>query len=950
MQGTQAVKRKGSRRPTVTRSNRRDFLRAAGLGGLSLAGFSNGVPKLVSAAVAQTRDNKSVTTICTECSLGCSIVAETEASVWTDQRPGEDSPINIGGYCPRGAAVRQKVLSDRRLKYPMRLVSGRWERMSWPSAVKAIADKMRSIRGKHGPDSVYWAGSSHFSNEQAYLFRKLAAFWGTNNVDSQVRLCQSPTTAGVANMLGYGAMTNPVPDLQNARCVMLVGSNAAETHPIAMRHILEARRRTNAPLIVCDPRRTKTARDATEHVRLRPGTDIAFLWGVLRHVLASKRSDQEFVSQRTWGLEFVEKEVSKWTDDRVEQVSGVPAATTRAVAELLISHRPGAVLWGTGPMLHSNGTQVAIALTTLQLALGNIGKPGGGCGQLAGHDNARGASEMCVLSHSLPGYYGLKKGAWLHWLRVWDVPYQKMVERFGSERSMQTKGLPCSRISDGVLEAGSMIDQGSPLKAVVFWGHSVHGATRLHHSKKALEQLDLIVAVDPFAPFSAVLGDRTDNVFLLPAATQMETSGSVTSVSRTVQWREKVIEPLFDSKPDHEIMYLLARELGFAGDMFRNIAVRDDQPVIEDVFREARGGKLVTGEAGHSPERLKRHMANQASFDRVTLRASAGPGKGEYYGLPWPCWGTPDNGHPGSPILYDTSRSVSEGGIGFRARFGVVAPESWGKKLLLAEGSYPAKSVIRDGYPEMNMAAFRKLGWDKHLTASEKAEIAKINGDRTNWKTDLSGGLQRVSVEQGIAPFGNGKARMVVWTFPDPVPLHREPIFTTRRDLLPEFATYSDRQTYRLPTWYAALQESDLSSQFPLILTTGRAGDDSLGAGSLEFNPMLIEQRSQPHLQVHPDDAKELGLANGDPVWIETPDSGRAKLPVLLSSETARGLVFLPFHFAGRFQGRDLSAKYPEGAAPHFTHESGNAASTFGFDAITSSPACKATICRLRKV
>ena len=162
-----------------------------------------------------------------------------------------------------------------------------------------------------------------------------------------------------------------------------------------------------------------------------------------------------------------------------------------------------------------------------------------------------------------------------------------------------------------------------------------------------MDQLDLLVVIDPYPTVSAVLHDRKDNTYLLPAATQFETYGSVTASNRSLQWREKVIEPVFESKPDHTILYLLAQKLGFAEPMFKHIQVNGEEPLIEDITREFNRGSWTIGYTGQSPERLRLHMANQHTFDKTTLRANGGPCDGEYYGMPWPCWGTPEMKHPG---------------------------------------------------------------------------------------------------------------------------------------------------------------------------------------------------------------------------------------------------------------------------------------------------------------
>src|SRR3954447_21581978 len=151
--------------------------------------------------------------ICTHCSVGCTVTAEVQNGVWTGQEPSWASPINRGTHCAKGAAIRETVSGERRLKYPLRLVSGQWQRISWDQAINEIGDKLMDIRGKHGADAVFWLGSAKFSNEGAYLMRKFGAFWGTNSIDHQARICHSTTVAGVANTWGYGAQTNSYNDI-----------------------------------------------------------------------------------------------------------------------------------------------------------------------------------------------------------------------------------------------------------------------------------------------------------------------------------------------------------------------------------------------------------------------------------------------------------------------------------------------------------------------------------------------------------------------------------------------------------------------------------------------------------------------------------------------------------------------------------------------------------------
>ena len=926
--------------------DRRTFLKRSGLaaGGIAVAAASGGaMVKPVEAQTAMASSIDLVRTVCNHCAVGCTVEAEVDKGVWIGQEPGFDSPINVGAHCAKGASVRELAHGERRLKYPMKLVGGKWQKIDWETAIDEIGDKMLEIRKSSGPDSVYWLGSAKFSNEQAYLFRKFYAYWGSNNGDHQARICHSTTVAGVANTWGYGAMTNSLNDIHNSKAILLIGGNPAEAHPVSMLHILRAKERNNASWIVCDPRFTRTAAHADEYVRLRSGTDVAMIWGLLWHIFRNNWEDKEFIRQRVYGMDEIRVEVAKWTPEETERVTGIPGSQLKRVARTLANSRPATIIWCMGGTQHTNGNNNTRAYCILQLALGNIGRAGGGANIFRGHDNVQGATDMCILSHTLPGYYGLKTGSWKHWARVWETDYEWIKARFASQKLMESKGIPVSRWIDGVLENKDNIDQPDNLRAMVFWGHAPNSQTRGVEMKKAMEKLDLLVVIDPYPTVTAVMHDRTDGVYLLPAATQFETYGSVTATNRSLQWREKVIEPVWDSKPDHEIIYLFAKKFGIDKEMFKNIKVNDNEPLVEDITREFNRGMWTIGYTGQSPERLRTHMKYQHTFDRTTLQATGGPVDGEFYGLPWPCWGTPAMKHPGTPLLYDTSRPVAEGGLTFRARYGV---ERNGVNLL-AEGSYSVGSEIKDGYPEFTMAMLKKLGWDGDLTAAEKGVITKIAGDKTNWKTDLSGGIQRVAIKHGCAPFGNAKARAVVWNFPDPVPLHREPLYSPRRDLVADYPTYEDRQAYRLPTLYASIQKKDFTKDFPMVLTSGRLVEYQGGGAETRSNAWLAELQQEMFVEINPYNANNNDIRDGQDVWVYTPEGARILVKAMVTNRVGRDAAFLPFHFGGVFQGKDLRHKYPPGADPYVIGEAANTAMTYGYDVVTQMQETKASLCRI---
>ncbi len=926
-------------------------------------------------------------------------------------------------------------------KYPLKKVGGEWQRIGWDQAIGEISEKLLDIRETFGPDSVYWLGSAKFSNEQAYLFRKFAAYWGTNNVDHQARICHSTTVAGVANTFGYGAMTNTFNDIRNSKSILIIGGNPAEAHPVSMLHVL-AGHENGAKMIVVDPRFTRTAAHADEYVRIRPGSDVGFMMGLVREILANGWEDKEFLRQRVFGLEEVRAEAENWTPEEVERVSGIPADQTRKVARMIAENRPGTLIWCMGLTQSTIGSSKTRAASILQLVLGNIGVSGGGTNIFRGHDNVQGATDLGVSCDTLPAYYGLTEGAWKHWCRVWGTDYQWMQGRFRSKELMEAEGMPLSRYMDAILEDRETLGQPNPVHAMIFWGHAANSITRGPDQIKALDKVDLLCVIDPHPTQVAIMTEKQDNVYLLPASTTAEIHGSVTNSSRNVQWRDKVFDPLFEAKSDYEITWRLAHALGFAEEMFQHIDVEGAEPVAESILREINRGAWSIGMSGHSPERLKAHMAEQENFDSISLLGKGGSVDGDYYCLPWPCWGTPDMGHPGTPLLYDTSKTVAEGGLPFRARWGV---EHEGANLL-AEDSFPKGSEIEDGYPEVTIGMLQALGWTGELTAREKLVIVALaagkfridmlemdggeaekafaqleaeaktqaqqksdadsipgsqsesfqggtgNSDpkddkaplgerfpdypddaltaikayladnpneeaekdlslahkiaRMNWKTDLSGGIQRVAIAHGLAPYGNGKARAVVWNFPDKVPLHREPLYTNRRDLLPEYATYEDRRKWRLPLLYESVQTKDWSQEFPLILTSGRLVEYEGGGDETRSNRWLAEFQQEMFAEVNPADAGSAGVENGGWIWVETPQA-KMRVKALVTRRVGPGTVFMPFHFAGWWQGENLTDRYPEGAAPFVSGEAVNTGWTYGYDVVTQMQETKATLCRI---
>ena len=550
-----------------------------------------------------------------------------------------------------------------------------------------------------------------------------------------------------------------------------------------------------------------------------------------------------------------------------------------------------------------------------------------------------------------------------HQARFDEVPAKSGRPARSRKENMELPGIPSTRWFDATSYDPNDIDQRDALKAMVIFGHGGNTVPRMPDMIKALEKLELLVVADPHPTTFAAISGRKNGTYLLPICTQFETDGTRTASNRSIQWGEKIVNPIFESKDDYEVIYRLATKLGFADKMFKNIQVVNSRPVAEDILREINRGGWSTGYSGQSPERLKAHVKHRDKFDLVTLRAPADTPDvgGDYYGLPWPCWGTPEIRHPGTHTLYNTNLHVKDGGGTFRARFGVVYEDKKADGTsttynMLAEGSYSKGSELTDGYPEFTYGILKKLGWDKDLTEAELATITKIGGanpDSVGWAIDLSGGIIRVCLDHGVMAYGNAKARATAWNLPDPVPVHREPIYTPRTDLVAKYPTRPDARQFRMANLGFSVQKAavdkGVAKDFPIILTSGRLVEYEGGGEETRSNRWLAELQQDMFVEVNTADAAARGIADGGWVWVTGPEnSSKARMKALVTDRVGKGVAFMPFHFAGWYQGVDQRGKYPKGTDPIVLGESVNTVTTYGYDPVTGMHEGKVTLCQIR--
>jgi formate dehydrogenase major subunit len=732
-------------------------------------------------------------------------------------------------------------------------------------------------------------------------------------------------------------MTNHLGDMQNSKAIIIFGANPAANHPIAMQHILKAKEQNNAKIIVVDPRYSKTAAKSDVYCRIRTGTDIAFMYGMIRLIRQNGWYDKSFIDDRVYGMDEIFKECEEYTPEVVEDITGCPKEVLIQATTAYASADPGCLIWNQGWTQHTVGSSNTRLGSILQLVLGNMGKPGGGTNILRGHDNVQGSTDMGCLADTLPGYYGLAEGSWKYFANQWKVDYEWLKGRFKSQEMMQSKGNSLSLWLHNVLDESSAKNNGgTQLKALVCIGNGISTITLTHKVKEALDKLDLVVFIDPYVNDAAVITTRSDNLFLLPAASQMETEGNVVNTSRIAQWRNKVVDPLYEAREDHEILFDFAKRLGFYDQYVAALGKNFKWPdaATDEIARTLK----TIGMQGKTAKRLREHTDNWHLFSTTSLLGRGAHAK-EYYGLPWPCW---SEDHCGSPVLYNINIPVNQGGMGFRNRFGL---EHNGKDLLAARGSAPVGSRIDGGYAEITADNIESLAGIK-LSDAEKAAVKG-----KNWKTDDSGILNKYALKAGLAPYGNARARTIVWQFIDPIPKHREPLHSFRHDLISKYPAVKDNPNhFRNNVRYISEQTAqNWVKDYPINIVSGRLVEH-MGTGTeTRASKYLAELAPEMYGEIHPNLGAKLGIKDGEMMWVYGTDSGRIKIRCKYGYSIDENSVFLPQNYSGVWSGEDLTHRYPDKTAPYAMGECSNQITSYGYDQQTSCPETKCSLVRIEK-
>ncbi len=546
--------------------------------------------------------------ICPYCGVGCRLWAEMAYGKVLRVKGATEAPANRGGICAKGATLDQTVAAFDRLTQPLlrRTRQHDLAPVSWDAALDTLARRLATIIHEHGPDRVAFYGSGQLDSAAVYCAVKLfKGRLGTNNTDSNSRLCMATAVAAYRTSLGSDGPPTTYDDIELADTIFIAGSNMADAHPVTFDRIKAARKANpDLKLIVADPRRTATAEQADLHLPVRPGTDIALVNALAWAIWCRGGIDYPFARERCRGFAEYLAAIEQLNIDQLCSECGISRERIEQASEWLVAGRRWLSFYCMGLGQSTVGMWKINSLINLHLLTGSIARPGCGPFSLTGQPNAMGGREIGLLSHQLPGYRLVENAEQRAEVeRHWDCEPGTISSKPGLTAIEMFRALETGR-----------------LKAI--WIAATNPAVSLpdlHHIQRALSKAELVVVQDAFHPTETT---RLADV-VLPAASWGERQWISTNSERMVSFSEKLVEPPGAALPDWQILCKVAQRLGLSGFDFQDAG---------EVWNEWIG--LSAGRpcdmAGMNYARLKRDK-----------------------NLQWPC---PDEHHPGTPRLYQGGR------------------------------------------------------------------------------------------------------------------------------------------------------------------------------------------------------------------------------------------------------------------------------------------------------
>lgn len=542
----------------------------------------------------QAGETGQVLTTCPHCATGCQYYLIVKDNKIVDVKPA-DGPSNKNLLCVKGRfGSFNFVHSPERLKYPLikNKETGEFERATWDEALDLIAAKFNEIKKQYGSDALAGFACSRSPNEDCYMLQKMVrCAFGTNNVDNCARVCHSATVAGLAMTLGSGAMTNPIEDITNdVDAIMLVGSNPEEAHPVIGMQIRQAVAK-GTRLIVVDPRDIGLSKEADVHLKLKPGTNVAFANGMMNVIINEGLADEEFIRTRTEGFEELAEIVKEYTPEKVAEICHIDPDHLREAALMYATAKKAPIIYCLGVTEHSTGTEGVMSMSNMAMLVGKLGRSGCGVNPLRGQNNVQGACDMGAMPGDLPGYQKLTN--------------PEVVEKFEKAWGVKLNTKPGVHATDVFHAAIKKEIRG----LFIFGEDPVVTDADQNHIKKSLESLDFLVLSDLFMTETAQYAD-----VILPGTSYAEKEGTFTNTERRVQRVRKAVALDGEMRLDTDIFIDLMNRMGYPQPYLTSDEIMDEIASVTPSF------------GGISHKRLDRGESIQ-----------------------WPC---PDKKHPGTPILH----------------------------------------------------------------------------------------------------------------------------------------------------------------------------------------------------------------------------------------------------------------------------------------------------------
>jgi formate dehydrogenase major subunit len=568
-------------------------------------------------AAMRERRTKKIKTVCTYCGVGCTF------DIWTRDRhilkvePSE-GPANGISTCIKGKFAWDYVNSEDRLTKPLIRTQNKngadaFREATWDEALELISGQFQKIKRQHGPDALAFIASSKCTNEESYLMQKLArAVIGTNNVDNCSRYCQTPATQGLQLTVGHGGDSGSIADLEKAGLIVIVGSNTAESHPVIATRIKRSHKFRGQRLIVADLRRHEMAERADIFIQPQPSTDTVWINTVAKYILDNNWHKQDFIDRWVNGFAEYRASLEPFTMEFAQKRTGVAADTLREIAREIAQADGTCIVWAMGVTQHCGGSDTSTAISNLLLLTGNYMRPGAGAYPMRGHNNVQGASDFGSMPNVYSGYQ-----------KVSDAEIRAKFEAAWKVTLPAKDGLDNHEMIRAVHEG--------ELKCIYLKGEdTITSDANANDVAKALESLDFLVVQDVSFSTTAQYAD-----VVLPASPSLEKEGTFVNTERRIQRLYRVFEPLGESKPDWEIIQLIANRLGAGWNYTHPSEIMDEIAELTPIF------------AGVNYERLEGYGSLQWPVEKdgkdspllFVDRFPFPDGKANFYPMQWiePC-------------------------------------------------------------------------------------------------------------------------------------------------------------------------------------------------------------------------------------------------------------------------------------------------------------------------